>query len=72
MRETRPSWTNIWMAHHCVQPWQVLATQVPFAGVLGRALRGTSAALNGMPLAFFASAAIALPPSAQVADAAVA
>jgi hypothetical protein len=35
------------MAHHCVHPWQVLATQSPCAGLLGPALRGTSALLAG-------------------------
>jgi hypothetical protein len=48
----------------------VLATHSPFAGVLGRALRGISAFLNGMGLGLGLSAAKALPPSIQTADAA--
>jgi hypothetical protein len=56
------------MAHHWVQPWQVLATHSPLAGVLGRILRGISAFLKGMGLGL--SAAKALPPSIQTADAA--
>jgi hypothetical protein len=35
------------MAHHCVHPWQVLATHSPTAGLEGFALRGTNALLNG-------------------------
>jgi hypothetical protein len=35
------------MAHHCVQPWQVLATQSPWAGLLGPALRGIKALESG-------------------------
>jgi hypothetical protein len=55
-----------------VQPWQVLATHSPLAGVPGLYLRGISAFLNGMGLGFgfSAAAAIALPPSIQAADAA--
>jgi hypothetical protein len=53
-----------------VQPWQVLATHSPLAGVLGRILRGISAFLNGMGLGLAGSAAHALPASAHAADAA--
>jgi hypothetical protein len=35
------------MAHHWVQPWQVLATQSPAAGLLALALRGISALCKG-------------------------
>jgi hypothetical protein len=35
------------MAHHCVQPWQVLATQSPVAGLQGLAFRGVNALCNG-------------------------
>jgi hypothetical protein len=35
------------MAHHCVQPWQVLATQSPAAGLEALALRGSSALCTG-------------------------
>jgi hypothetical protein len=66
----RPPLTYNWSAHHCVQPWQVLATHSPFAGVLGRALRGISALLNGMGLCLACSAANALPPIVQAAVAA--
>jgi hypothetical protein len=57
------------MAHHCVQPWQVLAIHSPLAGMLGRALRGISAFLNGMGLGLAFSAAKAFPPSIHAADA---
>jgi hypothetical protein len=36
------------MAHHCVQPWQVLATHSPVAGLLGLAARGTKALVMGV------------------------
>jgi hypothetical protein len=51
------------MAHHCVQPWQVLATQSPTAGLLGLALRGLNALITG-------TAAAASPATIHVADAA--
>jgi hypothetical protein len=38
---------KISIAHHCVQPWQVLATHSPFAGVAPLLLRGAIAALTG-------------------------
>jgi hypothetical protein len=60
------------MAHHWVQPWQVLATHSPLAGLLALALRGISALLNDMGAAFAlaCSAAHALPANAHAADAA--
>jgi hypothetical protein len=66
----RPPQTNNWIAHHCVQPWQVLATHSPLAGVLGRALRGIRAFLNDIGLALACAAARALPAYAQATDAA--
>jgi hypothetical protein len=69
-RVARPPDTYNWIAHHWVQPWQVLAIHSPLAGVLGLALRGISAFLNGMGLCLGLSAAKALPPSIQAADAA--
>jgi hypothetical protein len=35
------------MAHHCVQPWQVLATHSPFAGPAAFALRTAMALVCG-------------------------
>jgi hypothetical protein len=46
-RTARPSSTKIWIAHHCVQPWQVLATQSPLAGPAALAGRSAIALVTG-------------------------
>jgi hypothetical protein len=46
-RTARPFCTKIWTAHHCVQPWQVLAIHSPLGGLAPWALRGISAAETG-------------------------
>jgi hypothetical protein len=55
------------MAHHCVQPWHVLAIQSPCAVLLGFALYGTSALCSGSR-----GNIVAHPVTAQPADTPVA
>jgi hypothetical protein len=44
---------KIWIAHHWVQPWQVLPTQLPWPGAEALALRGAKACVTGTLLALW-------------------
>src|SRR5512134_2922198 len=45
-RTARPSWTKIWIAHHCVQPWQAVETHSPLPGLAALAFLTVSAPLS--------------------------
>src|SRR5512134_3754766 len=59
-RTARPSCTKIWIAHHCVQPWQVLATQSPLAGAVSFDLRTAIALETGSVVAHPAASKVAV------------